>query len=136
MFRLFSKVFKQSPRSVNNSRTQHLEDIFGFFGTLTSLKHPLEGAHRKFTKSSTCFKTSLKLKISHWTAKASICKPILMTFGMPFSITFPDRPTLIICNTSNANFFYYIRPLSLEPRNINAFNIFPYVPWHHLPCPW
>ena len=45
VFDTFSTFFKKCPRSVNNFRTEHLGDLFGIVGPLTSLKHPSEGVY-------------------------------------------------------------------------------------------
>ena len=56
IFQTHQQQNKKCPRSVNNSRTDHLFDIFGMLGSpkgpLTSLKHPSEGDITSLTSST------------------------------------------------------------------------------------
>ena len=45
-----------------------------------------------------------------------------MTFGITFSINFPDRLNLVICNTYNAKPFYHFRPLILASKIDHLFS--------------
>ena len=73
-----------------------------------------------FTKSSQIGPLSNPSKISKigpLSAQSQILKPFWMTFGITFSIIFPDRLHLVICNKHNAIFYFCnFRPLILASK--------------------
>ena len=102
---LFPINYKEKTRR-RSTHTPHTIDYFAHFVALASISEQIENLKllvdfEPTPKSSTnqFFQKPPKTqKVRPCAANASISKPSLVTFSIPFSIIFPDRPTFIFCN--------------------------------------